>query len=611
MELGIVTGIGLLGYLLNQKDKETKFTEENNVELKNYVKSHPFVNLTNTYPQQRACSDAFPVYSPSYVKHQQDLMSAGLSRSTGVSRPTGISQSSGVSQSTGISQSRPNNQQQHNHNHNQNHRDHKEHFTNESDFIPSNDPTNDLLLDLKERPITDFIHNNMVPFYGAETKQNMAGTGIPSGNYIDGEDVNTGYDQSTPNQTLLSVFTGIDDNYMHKRETGPFFSPAETQTGWVYGSPLIRPDDDRFTPSLSNIRNDLKPVEAIQVGPGLNLDPSVPATGGFHEFTRILPNNVTDYKANQLEGRVIQGKMFSSGLPTSYPGIGTSSDSTAPGINKNRPNSFWDQSRLPTMTTRVAFQTNLDYNIADYAADFKPNNAMRDQTSFGLGNVSSELIKKELFQNDGSTDTVEVPCVNNEVTIGQGPLGAHIPQTTARSETFMSLDNNIRSTADCNSVPLGGPSRPAMGQMGILSNWYVNETDRGTVAPTNIEQINLNRQGQGSTFWTYEDVPNITTKETIQFAYSGNPSREEQASTFWNYNDVPDVTTKETTQYSHVGNPERQDQGSTFWTYSDNPDVTTKETTQYSHVGNPVKLGDAMMSRQQFTGFEVDLDDIS
>jgi hypothetical protein len=34
------------------------------------------------------------------------------------------------------------------------------------------------------------------------------------------------------------------------------------------------------------------------VGPGLKLDPKIPAAGGFHEFTRVLPNNVTNYKAN-------------------------------------------------------------------------------------------------------------------------------------------------------------------------------------------------------------------------------------------------------------------------------------------------------------------------
>src|SRR6185369_2446573 len=180
----------------------------------------------------------------------------------------------------------------------------------------------------------------------------MAGTGVAAGSYIDGSNVpgnitgiNSGFDYSTPWQSMLGTFTGLDDTYMHKREVGPMFSPAEQQTGWVYGTPLFRPDMDRYTQGLSQIRNDLRPVEPEMVGPGLNIDPSIPASGGFHDFTRILPNNVNDYKANQLPGQVIAGKFYSAGLPTAYPGIGVSGDKTAPGVTKNKPNSFWDQTR--------------------------------------------------------------------------------------------------------------------------------------------------------------------------------------------------------------------------------------------------------------------------
>ena len=90
-----------------------------------------------------------------------------------------------------------------------------------SNVIAVNDPTSDMLLDLKERPITDFYHNNMVPFYKGSVKQNMAGTGVPSGNYVDGNKpgtVNSGFDNSTPYTTQLSTFTGQDSTYLHKRE---------------------------------------------------------------------------------------------------------------------------------------------------------------------------------------------------------------------------------------------------------------------------------------------------------------------------------------------------------------------------------------------------------
>lgn len=258
----------------------------------------------------------------------------------------------------------------------------REGFSNENTLGTQlkNDPTEDLL-NIETRSVSDFIHNNMVPFYGGSVKQNMAGTGVESGNYTQGVDINSGFDKSTPWQYKLSTYTGLDDTYLHKRAAGPQFSPAEQQSGWVYGTPAFRPDDDRYTQSLF-IRNDLKPCEQEMVGPGLGLDASVPAAGGFHDYTRVLPNNVSDYKANQLEGRVNSGKWRLGGEePTAYPGLG------GKGVVKNRPNKFWSQERYPTMTTKVGYADNQELLRPNYDVSKKPGNSKRDQTNYGFGEL--------------------------------------------------------------------------------------------------------------------------------------------------------------------------------------------------------------------------------
>lgn len=610
MELGILAGVSAIGYLLNQRGRENEFETNNQLQLNEYLKKHRYQQQLAQSPDfgyANSYADSYPLYSPEYVKHQQRVLS-------------GLPKISNVKTKTKIERDEKDFKKHLDQNH--------EGFTN---FIPANDPTSEMLLDLKERPLTDFYHNNMVPFYrGDGTKQNMAGTGVASGSYIDGSNVpgnitgvNSGFDYSTPWKSMLGTFTGLDDTYMHKRETGPMFSPAEQQTGWVYGSPLFRPDMDRYTQGLSQIRNDLRPVEPEMVGPGLNLDPSIPASGGFHDFTRILPNNVNDYKANQLPGQVITGKFYSAGLPTAYPGIGVSGDKSSPGVTKNRPNSFWDQTRYPTMTTKVGFQPNLDYNIPQYEADFKPNNASRDQISYGLGNLEyknaqaqynannegylREHFGNEHFGNVGGPSPNSNPnnnliaCVNEEATIGTGPLGAQIPLTGQRSETYMSQDNNIRSRSDCNSWPIGNPARPDLGQGNIVSNWYVNETDRGTVNPQNVMQLNLNAHKVGS-FWTAVDEPNTTTKETTAYSYHGNASREGDGYTFYTYVDEPKTTTKSTTEYSYAGNAAREGDGKKFWTYVDEPGTTTKETTQFSYSGDPTRYIPADTNRFMFMG---------
>lgn len=555
MELGILGGVGILGYLLNQKNKESTFEKNNSTPTPSKKINSP------------VCADSYPLYYPKYVQEQQMALSGPV--------PSGPVLGT------------------------------KEKFES-VDFIPANDPTTDELLDLKKRPIADFVHNNMVPFFGPKIKQNMAGTGISSGNYTDGIEVNSGFDHTIPNQTLMATYTGMDDTYMSKRETGPFFSPAEQQTGWVYGMPLFRPDRSQYEQSLNNVRNDLKPIEAQQVGPGLALDPSVPASGGFHDFTRIMPNNVNDYKVNQLENRVIAGKHYSAALPESYPGVGVSKEMNpnqkrAPGVKKNRPNTFWDQARRPTMTSKVGFQTNVDYIKPDYTADYRPNNGMREQMSYGLGTVRERRQEGEYGESSF--------CVENDINVGQGPLKSQVPIGDVRSNTWMSMDNNIRSKADCNSLPVLNVARPGLGQGNILTNWYVNETDRGTVNPAMIEQINCNKQGIGSSFWTYEDSANTTRKETTEYSYAGNVAKSELGSKFWTFDDTVPVTTKETTEYSYAGNVVNPNLAPKFWTYEDNVPTTRKETTDFAYAGAPAKIRIGnMMSRDQYFGLDVDVE---
>lgn len=570
--IGILESLTPNDYNTYQQNKFNKFNSNNSQTLNSYLNNNPYqkkLATDNNYGYQNSCADTFPNSTTrEYIDQRQQNLS-GLA---------------GVNPIAPLDRTK------------------QEEFSN---FLPFNDPTSDNLLDINERPMTDFTHGNMVPYYGAKQTQNMAGTGVPTGNYTDGTDINSGYANSTPYTNVLGDYTGIDSTYLHKRETGPRFSPAEQQTGYVYGTPNFRPDIDIYTASLSKMKNELAPVEAVKVGRGINLDPSIPAAGGFHEFTRILPNNVNDYKVNQLPGRVITGKFNSAGLPTSYPGIGTSTDGEAPGITKNRPNSFWDQTRYPTMTSKVSNQTNFDYNRADYQVDFKPKSVMRNQTSYGLGNIEYRKTRENFDGGIGGEKSYEIACVNNEVSVGQGPLGSHVSQMPTRSETFMSLDNNIRSKSDNNILPTGNPERSSHGFSNLMTNWYVNETDRGTVNPQNVMQLNLTRERNGMTdTYRYDDMPKVTNSETLQYSYHGNASRGKDGEKFWTYEDSPKTATKATTEYSYQGNAAREGDGKKTWTYIDDLKTTTKESTEYAYASNPAIGGFAVTNRALFTGYD-------
>lgn len=68
----------------------------------------------------------------------------------------------------------------------------------------------------------------------------------------------------------------------------------------VNGEPVR---DFRNRPYVSGQMNNVSPIEKQLVGPGLGVDASVPAVGGYQQLFRVNPNNVGAYKLTTLPGR--------------------------------------------------------------------------------------------------------------------------------------------------------------------------------------------------------------------------------------------------------------------------------------------------------------------
>jgi hypothetical protein len=54
---------------------------------------------------------------------------------------------------------------------------------------------------------------------------------------------------------------------------------------------------------VTNKMNNLQPIERRRIGPGLGVGSNVDAAGGFHQYFRVLPNNVNEERLTTLEGR--------------------------------------------------------------------------------------------------------------------------------------------------------------------------------------------------------------------------------------------------------------------------------------------------------------------
>ena len=71
-------------------------------------------------------------------------------------------------------------------------------------------------------------------------------------------------------------------------------------TRFPFGQPVYQTDGSREP--VTNKMNNVTPADKKYVGRGLGLDPDVPASGGFHQFFRILPNNMNEERLTNLAG---------------------------------------------------------------------------------------------------------------------------------------------------------------------------------------------------------------------------------------------------------------------------------------------------------------------
>jgi len=67
-----------------------------------------------------------------------------------------------------------------------------------------------------------------------------------------------------------------------------------------FGQPVYQTDGSREP--VSNKMNNVTPADKKYVGKGLGLAPDVPASGGFQQFFRILPNNMNEERLTTLSG---------------------------------------------------------------------------------------------------------------------------------------------------------------------------------------------------------------------------------------------------------------------------------------------------------------------
>ena len=180
------------------------------------------------------------------------------------------------------------------------------------------------------------------------------------------------YLENSDVQQRMEIYTGLRQERDRdalgkptKTETLNLFTPSERTTtyGYQYGQSggsgpglsITRQKELEDLKQTIKYKTNEKPIEQIQVGKGISISPEVPAAGGFQQYTRIVPDNISDYSSNQLPGMVAGGKWAFSNAPTSQ----------AP-VVKNRVNAYYSLCEYgpgPGRSTVTAEMTRPDYSV--------------------------------------------------------------------------------------------------------------------------------------------------------------------------------------------------------------------------------------------------------
>jgi hypothetical protein len=405
----------------------------------------------------------------------------------------------------------------------------------------------------------EFVHNNMVPFYGGSIKQSM---------------------DDKSNRVLLENFTGITDLQKNKCETASFYDLTKDVTN-VNG---MKSQDDFYKDRIvaPTIRNNEFPIPQTKVGPGLGQGYNSAPAGGFQQFdiqqyaqdkcvdelrTKINPDKnalgMVDRSKTTYDGRTVdglktglRGKMgdFSKNrVETWYEQtpdmwFKTTGANTKPG--KAGKFNVKETNRLTTSkqhigtafgSTRLARTADANVRVSARQQFKGPEMGGAAMSRFGLGNKYDHGKSKIMVYNNERDVT--------STRVYQGNLTSLIKAIVAPIEDMLKITKK-QHTVD-------NPRH--FGNMNVkipkATVYDPSDVAKTTIKETTIHDAILgNLKGHEKiTVHDPDDVARTTVKETtIHDAILGNLKGHEKL-TIYDPNDIARTTIKETLIHDEIG----------------------------------------------------------
>ena len=358
--------------------------------------------------------------------------------------------------------------------------------------------------------VDNFNHNNMVPFFGSNIKQNL----------------------SSSSQQKLESFTGNIHNYRNKSEINGMFEPNKN-VHQINGMP-VRNDDyiQRFI--ASDKKQNESPIKKVIVGPGLNQGYSNVPCGGLNQSNKrdfIMPKTVDELRVlsnpkKQYKGRVIAGiKETQRGLHSK--------------VVKNRPDRYYNNSENRYFTSVVTPKNKLREKVRvkrtnrqcsrEYTGTAGPighdrpskrglyrKSRNNQYINSGLRNLGAEGNWQQDKDNDNyGKNSFDLPLNERDTTQKDSPL---LNLTTIVKSLVTPIQDLLKTTRKENFI---GNERPN-GNMGAqmpkkMTVHDCNDIMRTTIKETNIHDTrtgNIDKGPKKGVVYDPNNIPRTTIKET-------------------------------------------------------------------------------------------------
>lgn len=215
----------------------------------------------------------------------------------------------------------------------------------------------------------NFTHNNMVPFFGGNIKQNMN-------------------EHST--KSILETHTGRSETFKNKEEVPCMYDKVKD---FSYVNGIDNKDDfyrERYLES--RVRNNVVPVPQVRVGPGIGQGFTSTPTGGFHQldtqdlikpyFKSVDELRVATKPKESYTGRIFEGQKGRE-------------RGTLPNIVKNRVDTWFEQ------TPDMLLKTTGAYTKPTEIPEFNVKTTHRNETTREtIGNAKTTVSKRTLDESN-------------------------------------------------------------------------------------------------------------------------------------------------------------------------------------------------------------------